>query len=361
MKRKIILLIFILFPICTRAQCEIPYIDYIYAQFPTQVLVNSGNYSTGTVLYDTGKLPGSKVYLQNCYYNAYIYFRWDPNYAGTLTSDHIYSTNVAGIGLRVKVWLNSEADGRFVGDSSTHYIGDSQFQIVKGGTFLAPWTTGYYNPQYQLQLVATGGVIPSNSPLTFSGNIAELYVNDDAGSSEIVTSRLSVSASTNIVLTPMGCSANSTGLNFAMGTISSTEFTTSDGVGSAQQTLNLSCEPGTNVTMKVTATPAGGDNPDNTIIALTPGSDTASGVGVKLSLNGAVLPLNTDIALFTSRRTTITNSDADASYSMFTDSANPQGAEGTQDLLFTTQYYKTASKVTGGEANASGTLTFTYN
>ncbi len=356
------MLVLLLFSTGAWAQCEISGINYVYVQLPPKVLVKSGSYSAGTVLYDSGKLSGSRASLSSCYYNAYISFPWGDAYNDhALTSDHIYETGVAGIGFRIKAWINTEADGRFIGDSSTHYIGDSRVQIVNGGGIFNQWTSGYYTPQYQLQLVATGGAIPNNRPLTFSGNIAELYVDDDASSSAIVISQFNLSATMAIELTPMGCSVDATSLNFAMGTVESNTFNGSSTAGSAAQTLNLTCEPGTDVTMRVSATAAEGDNPDGSVIALTPGSTTATGVGVQLALNGTVLPLNTDISLFKSQRTKVTNTSADASYSVFTNPADPQGADGTQDLVFTSQYYKTGSTITGGEANASGTLTFTYN
>ncbi|MCV5855540.1 type 1 fimbrial protein, partial [Escherichia coli] len=87
---------------------------------------------------------------------------------------------------------------------------------------------------------------------------------------------------------------------------------------SARQSLSLSCEPGTNVSMRVAAASASGDNPDNTVMGLTAEQNAATGVGVQLNLNGKALPLNTDISLYTSRRATVTNSGADASYSYFT-------------------------------------------
>jgi hypothetical protein len=45
--------------------------------------------------------------------------------------------------------------------------------------------------------------------------------------------------------------------------------------------------------MRITATEAEGDNPDHTVIALTPGENVATGVGVQLNINGAPLSVNT--------------------------------------------------------------------
>ena len=114
--------------------------------------------------------------------------------------------------------------------------------------------------------------------------------------------------------------------------------------------------------MRITATEAEGDNPDHTVIALTPGENVATGVGVQLNINGAPLSANTTYRVFDPvNRTTVTNSGAEASYTVFTDPNNPGGASGTDTLYFSTNYYKTGSEVTPGTANASGTITFTYN
>lgn len=45
----------------------------------------------------------------------YARFEWSSANAGALTGDHIYTTSVPGIGLRVKVWLN--ITGEYDGDT----------------------------------------------------------------------------------------------------------------------------------------------------------------------------------------------------------------------------------------------------
>ncbi len=115
--------------------------------------------------------------------------------------------------------------------------------------------------------------------------------------------------------------------------------------------------------MRITATEAEGDNPDHTVIALTPGDNVATGVGVQLNINDGPLSVNTTAyrVFDPVNRTTVTNSGAEASYTIFTDPANTGGASGSNTLYFSTNYYKTGSVVTPGTANASGTITFSYN
>lgn len=243
-------------------------------------------------------------------------------------------------------------------DYSEHYIGDANFLLGQGNLFYF-YNHSHYNPVYQLQLIATGGAIASGSALTLGNPTSTVSIKDGDGT--MAASSLRVTGSTQIQLVPMGCDVDVTSLLFQMGNVSASEFNKATKVGSAQQNLTLTCEPGTNVTLKVSASSAQGDNPDNSVISLGWAPDAATGVGVQLNLNGKALPLNTDLTLFSSSRTTVLNSGAEASYRVFSNPDNPGGASGTERLSFTTNYYKTGSEVKAGQANANGTLNFTYN
>ncbi|QRF12306.1 type 1 fimbrial protein [Klebsiella africana] len=365
MKKLILLFMMILVPSYSWAICGgVNYGDVSMTNLPEKILVNAGSYTAGTILYDSGKITRSQTEMTNCEGSIYAVFAWSSNNAGALVGDNIYATSVQGIGIRVKVWLNisGEYDGDtddFSPDSQVHYIGDVNYYLGKPSGFIDYYASTHYTPAYQLQLVATGGVIASNSTLSFSDPVATVSAKDRQGTVSI--SRLHISGTTSIQLIPMGCITNSSGLNFAMGSVNASEFNTATKVGSAREYLTLSCEPGTNVSMRVVAAQASGDNPDNTVMALTAETNAATGVGVQLNLKGEALPLNTDISLYTSNRTTVTNSGADASYSYFTNPDSPGGAAAMQTLAFSTNYYKTGSTVTPGTANATGVITFTYN
>ncbi|VUS22827.1 type 1 fimbrial protein [Klebsiella spallanzanii] len=340
------------------------YGDVTMTNLPEQILVNAGSYPAGTILYDSGQISRSQTYVLNCQGNIYAQFAWSSGNTISSVSDGVYTTNVPGIGLRVKVWLdvtgeyNNDNDD-FNADYSQHYIGDADFYLGKPGGLLDSWASTHYTPKYQLQLVATGGAIASNSSLTLKDPISSVSLKDSDRT--MVISQLHITGTTKIKLTPMGCNASSASLNFPMGTVKTSEFNLSNKVGSAQQTLTLTCEPGTNVMMRINATEAEGDNPDHTVIVLTPGENVATGVGVQLNINGAPLSLNSDYPVFSSQRTTVTNSEASASYMVFIDPSNPGGAASSNELSFSANYYKTGSEVTPGTANASGTITFTYN
>lgn len=364
MKRVFLLLLLWLFPVCSWA-CNY-YInggDVTIANLPPRILLSADNYTAGTILYDSGKITGPQTSMNNCNGSIYAQFKWESTMVGSQTSDHIYTTSVPGIGIRIKVWLNvtGQIDGystQIKPDYSEHYIGDADY-LLGQGSFFNYYNHSNYNPAYQLQLIATGGAIASGSALTLGNPTSTVSIKDGDGT--MAASSLRVTGTTQIQLVPMGCNVSSTTLNFPMGTVKTSEFNLSSKVGSAQQALTLTCEPGTNVMMRVNATEAEGANPERSVMALTGGENAATGVGVQLNINGAPLSLNTDYTLFKSNRTTITNTSAEAGYSIFTNPESPGGASGSDTLYFSTSYYKTGAEVTPGEANASGTITFIYN
>ncbi|HBM3288636.1 TPA: type 1 fimbrial protein [Klebsiella michiganensis] len=337
--------------------------DISLTNLPPQILINAGSYSAGTILYDSGQLTHPNTSFTNCQGSVYAKFEWGSGNAGTLVGDNIYATSIQGIGIRVKVWLNITGEydydkDDFKADYSVHYIGDNDLYIGAPYGLGDSWASTNYAPTYQIQLVATGGAIANSSTLTLADPVATVSVKDDHGT--MIISQLHVTGSTKIQLTPMGCTASSASLSFPMGSVSANVFASSSKAGYAEQTLILSCEPGTRATMVINATETTGDSPDHSVMALTPGDNVATGVGVQLNINGVPLSLNTPYKVFPYNRTTVTNPGAEASYLIFTDPDNPGGAAASNALTFTANYYKTGSKVTPGIANASGTITFTY-
>ncbi|EML2680392.1 MULTISPECIES: type 1 fimbrial protein [Klebsiella] len=366
MKKYFLLVLFLISPGYVWACLYgLNYGDVSISNLPAKILLSAGSYTSGTVIYDSGKIYHQKTNVLNCAGDLHARFTWSSGIATTLIGNNIYATSVPGIGIRVKVWLNTtgEYDGEstsFKVDNSEHHIGDADFPLGIPG-FVAFNTSTNYSPVYQLQLVATGGNIDTNRSLSFTDPVSTVAIKDSNG--ELVISQLHISGTTNIQLVPMGCTASTAALNFQMGSVKTSEFSFSNKVGSVQQTFTLTCEPGTNVAIRVTAAEAEGDNPDHSVIALTPGENVATGVGVQLSIDGIPLAVNnaTYQVFADSKRTTITNPEAEASYSIFTEPDNPGGAAATNSLTFTANYYKYGSEVTPGEANASGTLTFIYN
>lgn len=134
MKRVFLLLLLWLFPVCSWA-CNY-YInggDITIANLPPRILLSADNYTAGTILYDSGKITGPQTSMNNCNGSIYAQFKWESTMVGSQTSDHIYTTSVPGIGIRIKVWLNvtGQMDGystQIKPDYSEHYIGDADYR-----------------------------------------------------------------------------------------------------------------------------------------------------------------------------------------------------------------------------------------
>lgn len=106
MKRVFLLLLW-LSPVCGWACSN--YInggDVTIANLPPRILLSANNYTAGTILYDSGKITGPQTSMNNCNGGIYAQFKWASSMVGSHTSDHIYTTSVPGIGIRIKVWLN---------------------------------------------------------------------------------------------------------------------------------------------------------------------------------------------------------------------------------------------------------------
>ena len=330
---------------------------------PDHILINSGSYTRGTILYDSGFIAGSdgKVTIKDCYQNYYVGFIYlSAPQTGSMIEENIYPTNLEGVGVRVYT-LNQ------AGPYDSSRAIDNSWQAGDGGMLYSSHTLN--NSSYQLQLVATGGAIRSGT-LTLPSPLArvDFRENKTMTSSGDVASSLSVSGS-QVDVKAMGCIADRAALNFDMSDINVTRFNTASRVGGVTQALTLSCEPGTNVAVTVQApSVTDGDNQNNTLIALSESgaSGVAQGVGVQLNLRLASgrydsgqngLPLNTPVAILTSQRVT----HGSEGYTAFSDPGEPGGALASETLTFTADYYKTQSTVTPGKANAAGTLNFIYN
>ncbi|MEI6984222.1 type 1 fimbrial protein, partial [Klebsiella pneumoniae] len=84
----------------------------------------------------------------------------------------------------------------FSPDSQVHYIGDVNYYLGKPTGLFDYYASTHYTPAYQLQLVATGGAIASNSQLSFSDPVATVSAKDNGGTISI--SRLHISGTTSI-------------------------------------------------------------------------------------------------------------------------------------------------------------------
>ncbi|MBK5072587.1 type 1 fimbrial protein [Budviciaceae bacterium CWB-B4] len=357
--KKYLFLVLVLFSSITEvhAVCERAWLTDIATSnltLPKNIVVESRNYNGGEVIYSSG-WPGSRpssAQINGCGSNYVVgfYYMNPPQSNGTPVGDMVFPTGLTGLGVKIST-MNQAGPYDYVRAI------DNSFQPGDGKP-----KHKLDNPSYNFQLIATGGPISSGT-LSFGSPVARVDFRDSPGKTlgeNAVGSQLTVSTSV-ITVKAMGCNVTGSPVNLPMGNIKLSDFDSNTKVGSASAALTLDCEPGTNVSLSVAAPQVtSGDTANNTVIALTnAGSpDVASNVGVQLGLQSSVyntnnngLPLNTPIALATSKRT----SDGDGTISV------TGGAPASIPMTITATYYKTASPVGPGLANATGTLNFTYN
>jgi len=269
--------------------------------------------SVGTVIFSSaGTYTGS--YLTGCTNPLMLGFSMRYNNA-TLSSygNHVYNTNISGIGIRFS--------------SNAYFENPSNTFSYSAQTSYVDWYGG------RVELVVTGPV--SSGALTPGViGVVTLQGSDGVYRDGLTTQLLSGT------INALACSVTTSLLTFPIGDIPASSFGTVVGTtpGGAQSTQNmgLNCSPGTNITVSLSGT----QNPDSanaSVMALTGqgNSGTAKGVGVQLLYNGAPLMINSRLLL-------------------------KQSAGGQETLPLTARYYQTLSPVESGTANASATLNLTY-
>lgn len=316
---------------------------------PENIVITNSDYSAGTVIYSSGWDTGSndKLTIEGCG-RSYVVGYFYPNspQANAAAGTQIMPTNITGLGVRVTAMNQAGPnDGATAIDNDWHSgSGSREDHTLR-------------NSQYMIELVATGGPIASGV-LQFSSPLAQVDFRESAshGADGDIASNV-VLTNSHVTIKAMGCHADTSQISFNFSSLNVTDFDDKHRAGSApDQTVNLTCETGTNVSLSVTAVEASGDSADHTVMALTGAGngDVASGIGVQLGLKMRTydsgihgLTLNQDIVLINSSR--------------YGNQYHSGGAEAQEQLVFNAVYYKTASTVTAGTANATATLTLTYN
>lgn len=221
--------------------------------------------------------------------------------------NHVYNTNLEGVGIRLSV-----TPGNFVLPSN-------------GSAYI--YSLGYYD----VFLIKTGKITPGY--LTPGILMQGWFVSPDNN-----FTRISLDANSQV--TVLACSLASQTINFSLGDINASEFTTQPGFIPARsdtQNLGLNCDPGANINVELT----GAQNPDtpadSSVLALNGqgSAGTAEGVGIQLLYNNTPLQLNKRMVL-----------------------KNAAGGQETFPLV--ARYYQTRSVVKPGSANATATLNITY-
>lgn len=315
---------------------------------PANLIVESRNYTAGETLYDSGWKSGSNsdLTISGCGRNYVVGFFYLNNpQVDSPAGTQVMPTNITGLGVRVTAQNQAGPYDSAMPIENNWYTGDrgSDHEL--------------HNSQYKVELVTLGGPI-SSGHLTFGSPLAQVEFRESSSHSANgdVASNVALT-NTNVAIKAMGCNADVSSINFAFGSIKMAEFDSTTKIAAPDtQTVILSCESGTNVSLSLNATPAAGNNGNNTVIALTGegNADVANGLGVQLGLQSSGynsgnngLPLNQNITLFTSSRNGSTYTSG--------------GTSAQEQLIFSASYFKTGSLVTAGSANASASLTLTYN
>lgn len=315
---------------------------------PANVVIESRTYTAGETLYDSGWQMGSNADLtiSGCGRNYVVgYFYLHSPQMDSPAGTVVMPTNITGLGVKV---------------SAEHQAGpyddpmpiDNNWHGGDGGSGHELKNSGY-----KVELVALGGPI-SSGQLSFGSPLAQVEFRESSSHSANGDVATNVAlTNTNVAIKAMGCNADVSSISFGFDKVKVAEFDSATKVAAPQtQTVTLTCESGTNVSLSLNATPAAGNNDNNTVIALTGegNADVASGIGVQLGLQSSGynsgsngLPLNQNITLFSSSRNGSTYSS---------------GGTGSQEqLIFNASYFKTGAVVTAGSANSSASITLTYN
>ncbi|MEX0565483.1 type 1 fimbria pilin [Raoultella ornithinolytica] len=252
-------------------------------------------------------------------------------YVATYGSQRVYKTNLPGVGISLGFYKNTKAGPATF--SGTNFIGGDNYAVVSWSSNAEELDINDFQPIIQFWKIGdiTSGSVTGQlaSFVAFTkqyrgGEIApEIPVNAGAGS-----------------ITQVACAVKTSNILFNMGDVLANEFGSQVGTTpvDAQNTQNLilDCDAGANINVMLTGT-QNPDVSDNTVLALTGqgSAGVANGVGVQLVYNNTPLILGNNLVL---KRT-----------------------NGGQEMFpLTARYYQTNTMVTTGIANASATLSLTY-
>lgn len=234
--------------------------------------------------------------------------------------DHVYSTNIPGVGIRL---------GLYQVGSTTPVYATTIFNFFP----LLPLLTIIYGPgsYYKVELIKTAVTI-GGGDLT-SGVYA--HMGGDVGGSVFT---LSLSAKGTTIVAP-SCVPDSSNLNVPLEPVAVSAFKGSGSTaGGKNFSVPLTCQAGVNVPQSVYLTldalPDASNQPG--VLKLTQGSGAAGGVGIQLLDKSGVPVLFQNPAL-----------------------VGPS-INGKYSVPYTARYYQTGTKVTPGVANGTATFTVSY-
>lgn len=325
---------------------------------PSQLVVDSHAYTAGEVLWQSGWVSTSEVTMDGCSRDYKVGFLYEPvarsqihqrqsmRMTGTTRR---YLAPISGVGIAIKTQTNAGPYDNVMPIDNTYHNGDGNK------------THHAMAPAYNVELVALGGPITSGTA-TFQSPLARVSFRDSAteDSGGDILTHLYL-GNTQLIMKAMGCRVETPAITVDLGSVNLGSFANSQTAGTGEQDILLTCEQGTAISASLSAQPASGNNPDNSVIQLSNASapTSATGVGVQLGIQAPdagfftdSLPINQKIDLFT--HTITTNADG-------SQTVNGGTMNMSTTLKISARYYKTAATVTAGQANATATLNLTYN
>ncbi|WP_288889287.1 fimbrial protein [uncultured Citrobacter sp.] len=266
----------------------------------------------------TPSWPGFYYYADYCDMYAVMEY----NGAQLSGYDHVYNTNVSGVGIRIKMATWS------FGSGYASAAPGSLFSTISGNGGY-----GVYPPT--VELVKTGNII---SGALQPGAVTKMYAANNTYTGT-VPSEVSWTLTTATQITQVACGITSgNSLSFPIGVVQGGQFTQKGTVSKEKTTvdLKLDCDPQANINITLNGT-QNPDTNDSSVLTLTnQGQDgIAHGVGVQLVYNGTPLKLNERLVV-------------------------KHSSGGQETFPITAQYIQTKDSVRPGIANATATLNLTY-
>lgn len=327
----IVISLFLVFSGCGKlwASCEL-------YQSPAQHNLNfsnitiTGNEAIGSTL-NTQNFSGTMGQIGGCTAGDTMIFAFTGAYS-TLSAygSHVYTTNIPGVGIQGIVTYTASIPS-FNGSSacgpagSTLLFGDSDYCVGDDrGDGQRPF--GMYDDfTYSIKLIKIGNISAgqlSIGTIGYGTIGGQRFVEFKTQSGGVV---------------PAPCTVSNSNVNVNLGIWNTNDLS---GIGSKTTDtlidLNFIC-PMSDSTIKATVS-ADVDPSLSSTIRLSPGTNSASGVGIQMvDKNNNIIQLN--------QMFTVTTAATSGSY-------NPQ---------WRAHYIQTASSITAGNANAMVTVTFNYN
>lgn len=251
----------------------------------------------------------------------------------------VFPTNIAGIGYIVK------SRGVVIDAQMNWDSGWGEFIVAPTGISYTALTSDWGNSSRQwygaveAQVALVKYAESGSGSLSGSYSLQSVFVQDGdvtaVGSDDASVGLINVVLSGSV--TTLKCDINAPAIRLDIGNI---EVSTFKGRGtlsreSSPSKVGLNCEKGTNINIVLTGTTDPDSVSDDTVLALTPGANSAKGIGVQILYNNAPLSLNKTMNIM-------------------------EATGGAVEINFSARYIQTQEQVVAGVGNATAVLNITF-